>query len=325
MKTLLEIQQDVRNLENSVTELSKNISEIYQSIDAVRAGEAKFVVDYKKIEKLSEKIPFSKHPLALRKIDSNVFVSYIKLLLNIMRMSYDLTATIKRLVLVQWLKKEFSLDKSLEDLLYLSYSETEETFEEDIQRIGEEIRMHFAVDLLMVANCTGEAEKPVYDYIAKLFTILNLSQQEVRIASLIAGTALMQSADGLNREEVLLLLDEAPAYSHYLNQKFIHTLIRSLRVVVLKVPKKEVRSFKWNGQKFPRMGYYKKMKLIATFERERKNPKKPNSYSKYIGESVSNEYPGFLFVYDDNGFYCAVSSHKSDKSRNIKEWLKSRL
>ena len=82
MKSLLEVQQDIRNLELKLKSISEDVRGVYADIDDIRNSEQDTGIDYAALEILSKNIPFSKHPIEKLK-DSWLRQIYIELLLNI--------------------------------------------------------------------------------------------------------------------------------------------------------------------------------------------------------------------------------------------------
>lgn len=63
MKSLLEIQQDIRSLEHSINDITDTIKEISSDIEDLRNANQNTDIDYSKIELLSKLITFGKHPI----------------------------------------------------------------------------------------------------------------------------------------------------------------------------------------------------------------------------------------------------------------------
>lgn len=65
MKSLLDIQQDIRTLESSINDITDSIKNINSDIEELRTVNQNTDVDYSKIELLAKQLSFGKHPLVL--------------------------------------------------------------------------------------------------------------------------------------------------------------------------------------------------------------------------------------------------------------------
>lgn len=61
-KSLLDIQQEIRELEGKVKDISASISDIYEEIDSLRNDETD-TIDYEMIRLMSQHLSFGLHPL----------------------------------------------------------------------------------------------------------------------------------------------------------------------------------------------------------------------------------------------------------------------
>ena len=88
MKSLLDIQQDVRSLEKSVQEVTNLIKGINLDMEEFRTANQNTDVDFSKIETLAKNISFGKHPI--RKLsDGRACQIYLEMLLNIVRLDLE--------------------------------------------------------------------------------------------------------------------------------------------------------------------------------------------------------------------------------------------
>ena len=63
MKSLLDIQQDIRILESNIQEITDSVKSISSDIEAIRNSSERAALDYSKIEVLAKRINFREHPL----------------------------------------------------------------------------------------------------------------------------------------------------------------------------------------------------------------------------------------------------------------------
>ena len=86
MKSLLDVQQDIRNLEKSVQEITNSIKCISTDIDVIRNSKVDTKNDFLGIEKLAKQFIFGKHPID-RLDDGNACKLYLEMLLNIVHLN----------------------------------------------------------------------------------------------------------------------------------------------------------------------------------------------------------------------------------------------
>ena len=112
MKSLLDIQQDIRVLEKNIQEINKCVKTINTDIETIRNSSEGVALDYSKIELLAKQIDFGKHPLDKLK-DGRACQIYLEMLLNIVRLDQDEESVVNRMVFVQWLQIQSKIDWSL--------------------------------------------------------------------------------------------------------------------------------------------------------------------------------------------------------------------
>ena len=202
MKSLLDIQQDIRNLENSVRSITESIRNIGSDIDNIRnSSEASggLALDFTKIETFAKQLSFGAHPLSTLGQDE-VCRTYLRALLNIVRLDTDEKTTVSRMVFIQWLQMQSHIEFSLEELYKDSFKLDEQLYYELVDGLTEEYREYFIVDALIVANISGEANSNIYEYIAQLTALLGISADKMRALAVVAKMTLCQNLKALSRE-----------------------------------------------------------------------------------------------------------------------------
>ena len=115
MKSLLDIQQDIRILESNIQEITDSVKSISSDIEAIRNSSERAALDYSKIEVLAKRINFREHPLNKLK-EERACQIYLQMLLNIVRLEPDEKIVINRMIFLQWLQIQSHIDWPLADL-----------------------------------------------------------------------------------------------------------------------------------------------------------------------------------------------------------------
>lgn len=215
-KNLLDIQQKIRDLDNKIQDISSQVSSIYEDIDDFRNKDIiKDGFDYKMIRLMSTYFPFGEHPLSKLKEDHTCQM-YIKILLSLIHIDRESTATINRLIFVQWLINESKLNIKLEEYFVDSLKISFNTFEQLVKILSEEYKEYLIVDALMLANICGQANQDVLNYIVNLCTILKFNKKQVQILSIITSSILKQSIGKIKKEESKIFLDYFEKFKYYI-------------------------------------------------------------------------------------------------------------
>lgn len=174
MKSLLDIQQDIRRLEKSMREISNDVKNINSDIDRLRNASETTELDFSKIEVLAKQIDFGKHPLDKLE-DSRACQVYLEMLLNLVRLDREEERTVNRLVFIQWLQIQSRIDWSLEDLYKDCFKADTKMLFEFLEIMPKEYESYFLVDALIIANISGKANESLYEYIADIIAIFGLT------------------------------------------------------------------------------------------------------------------------------------------------------
>ena len=305
MKSLLDIQQDVRKLENSVQELSKEIREINADIDELRNSSEVANLDFEIINILSKNIRFKNHPLY--KLESGRHCTvYLEMLLNIVRIDIaDREATINRMIFVQWLQEQANIDWTLEKLYVDTFNYGKEAYCSLIDEIPDKYREYFILDALIVANIAGKANREIQEYIIDMATIMGIEENMIRKLAVIAKAVLCQTLTDIPVDIAESVIDDAKKYKHYLPLEMIPEVKKSLRTIVLELPD-DVYDFRWEVKQYQ---FVEAGDVIASYKKR---------YTQYIKSTVS----GTIFQFKDNRTYYGVVSFEKDSKDSIKEWIK---
>ena len=321
MKSLLDIQQDVRNLENILHDVQGKIKTIGNDIDGLRTENQNMNIDYSKIEILSKQLTIGKHPLGKLK-DDKIKRTYIEMLLSIVRLDSDEEVTLNRLVFIQRIQADSGIGLSLEDLYKDSFKISLDSFYDMVEIIPVNQREWFVVDSLVVAYLGGAANAEISEYIVGIFTLFGINKERMKTLSLVARVALSQGKGKMKKAEMDEFLICAKSFKHYINPDVLQKIIISQRKIVVEFPVSEVIDFKWKVQQREKV---KKGELIATYNVA--NHERGNGVVFITGykvvEVVASD-AGTIFQFMDNWTYYGVISHESDDKDSIKAWVRAR-
>lgn len=316
MKSLLEIQQEIRKLESSIIGLSQAIKSIYADIDALRDDDLDAEIDYKMIEKLSGNIKFQDHPLSCLE-DKYICMIYLRMLLNIVRMDFNSESTISRLTFVQWMLNQSGLSLPLEEMLKDSYQQKADDYEEFASMLPNELRESFIVDSLVVANICGAADQEALEYIANLCGILGIERDELQNLSLIAKSVLCQCIDKqMKKKDIQSIRDNIRKFNHYLGTEVIVQDLSLVREVAVKCVKSKVALYRWHVRQ---QAYVVKEDVVASYCKQEYTLLS----SGLKEEKLKTPYTGTLFQLEVRGVYYGVISDASDNEDSIKAWIEA--
>lgn len=319
MKSLLEIQQDIRSLEHSINDITDTIKEISSDIEDLRNANQNTDIDYSKIELLSKLITFGKHPID-KLDDGRACQVYLEMLLNIVRLDPDEELSLNRLMFIQWIQKESRINLTLEDLFKDSYKIDTNAYHEMVDVIPTKYKEFFVVDALIVANIGGTANTEINEYIVGLVTTFGITKERLRILSFVARTVLCQKVQRMEKEEMDEFQKCAKAYKHYIKADILKNGILSLRQLVVEIPDDDCKNFKWKVKQGQAV---RKDDIIAIYSKATKIRGFSHS-TNYKTEEIKAPSTGTIFQFRDNCINYGVIAHETDNKDSIKAWVKER-
>lgn len=306
MKSLLDIQQDVRNLEGNVQEITKRIKALNSDIADIRNAEYDAEYDFQKIELLARKISFEEHPLGwLKSAGSGICQAYLELLLALVQLDSEEKATIDRMVFIQWLQMKSGIVLSLDDLYKNTLKMDRKRYFELLELICGKYREYFIVDALIVSNITGAVNRAMYEYIADIAAVFEISSQEVKRLALIAKITLKQEEKNLSEEQKRFILDHGNEYGYYISE-VINRIRRNLAV---KVNWENVADFYWERSTGEKIKVNDVLAYYYTLDDCREHE---------IRATVS----GRIFAFRNKNTYYGVISDENDNLAAIMKWVK---
>lgn len=307
-KSLLDIQQEIRELDGKVKDISFAIAEIYDEIDELRNDETDSI-DYDTIRLMSRHLSFGKHPLG--RLDDNYACQiYLETLLSLVQADRGSGETVNRLIFVQWLLSQTKLELTLEELFKDSLKINTGTFAEIVELIPKTYKSYLILDALLTANICGQANNDVLTYLVNLCSILGVDKEQLRIISIMAKGILKQDLGKMKKADLQQVLAQAKSFKHYLNSELINAGLRSQRTIAVEAPDKTHSNFKW---KVKQQGEVEKGDVIATY----------GYGSRWSGSSLTEikaPCAGTLFQFRNNCTNYGVIAHESDNKDSIKAW-----
>lgn len=307
-KSLLDIQQEIRELDGKVKDISAAIAEIYDEIDELRSDETDSI-DYETIRLMSRHLAFRNHPIS-RLNDAYACRIYLETLLSLVQADGGSEATVNRLIFVQWLLSQSKLGLRLEEVFKDSLKISSGTFAEAAELIPKEYRNHLILDALLTANICGQANNDVLIYVVNLCGILGIGKEQLRILSIMARGILQQDLSKLEMADLQQVLEQAENFKHYLNSDLLNAGLRAQRTIAVEAPDRTYSNFKW---KVKQQGQVEKGDVIAVY----------GYGSRWSGSSyaeIKAPCAGTIFQFRNNCINYGVIAHESDDKDSIKAW-----
>ena len=325
MKSLLDIQQDIRNLETRMKDMASCIKTVGLEIDELRnsaedAQNREF--DYPRIAILAGRLPFGTHPLYRLK-DGRARQMYLEMLLNIVRMDHEAETTINRLIFIQWLQIQSRIDWTLEELFIDACGMQTDSYKEFVGILPEQYMENFLMDALIVANIGGTANKEICEYIAEMNAMLGIQTERLRVLSSVAYAVLCRRFRQMKREEAEKILNCAQKYEFYMESDMIKNAIQMQREIVVRFTDRDRHSLKW---KVKHLQEVKKGDCIAEIYNCRKESVKFYIYhgTYKMLQKIYAPSAGVIFQFSANSVDYGVISLGMDDKDLIKEWIKSK-
>lgn len=321
MKSLLDVQQDLRNLETRMKDITLCIKTVGLEIDELRnsaenAQNREF--DYPRIAILAGRLPFGTHPLYYRSKDGKACQMYLEMLLNIVRMDHEAETTINRLIFIQWLQIQSRIDWTLEELFIDACEMQSDAYTEFTGAISEEYAKVFMLDAFIVANMGGTPNREILEYLSELSSILGIAIEQIQILSEVAYAVLCRKFRRMKREEAEKILNCAQNYKYYIPSDVFDNAIRMQREIAVQFPDTGRVEFKW---KVKQMQEIKKGDCIAETHEDVYGGVYLRKEQKV--RELRSPSSGVIFQFKDNRINYGVLSIKTDNKDAIKAWIKA--
>lgn len=218
-KTLLDIQIEMRALEQQVQSVANNIAALHDDLENLKADKS-VAVDFEDIKKLAKKFHFAPHGLLKAEQDEYTKLLYIKNLLFLVQVDLQNDAIIDQLVFIQWLHTQARLTIALDDLLRDVMNTDIDDFAEMAKTLSVKHKESLLLDAMIVVNIHGTATNQKLAYIASLAEIFKISKDEVKILAEISKIVLSQKFIFEEYYKTKNKFKYLALYKHYMNEDF---------------------------------------------------------------------------------------------------------
>ena len=327
MKSLLDIQKEVKELEATIQGAVNSLDCISREIQEIRTSNDNMEMDYDMIRMLAKNVPFANHPLAELE-DGYACKLYIELLFSVMQM--DTNGITEKMVFIQWILEEARLDMVLEDVYAESLELKKDTYFEIGELLNSEYRMFFIVDALIVANFVGKANEETTEYIGKLCTLMRTNASYIENCIVLAKIALEQSVENIESADMERVMPFIHKYEYCIAKDIMEKVELKCRVVCVDIDDDDLRADSSLAWLVGQGSMVNKGDVIAKYRRKQGPTQK--AYASKNGKlfrfrlrkkknsSTLSFFEDFFESYTRIG----VISRPSDTEKEIKQWLKEK-
>ena len=317
-KSILEIQQEIRNLEGKVKDISSTIASIYGEIDELR-NDDEAAIDFDMIRLMSKQLAFGEHPIENLK-DAFARQMYLKALLSVVYMDHGSESTVDRLIFIQYILSCSHLKQDLDSLYKSAMTITAESFGDIVEAVPKRYWEYLIVDLLITANIGGTASESLLMYIACFCSVVGVDKKSLQALSSIAINVLMQGAGKMKDMDFRDFLNISNSFRHYLDDKLLGVILQAQRSIVVEVPDTDCSDFKW---KVKQSAQVKEGDVIATYNSPIHSALKSRADKKAKVKKTEVIAPcgGTVFQFRDSNTNYGVISHETDNKDKIKAWV----
>lgn len=311
MKSLLDIQQEIRNLEGKVKDIFSSISSIYGEMDELR-NDDDVDVDFDMIRLMSKQFTFGQHPIENLE-DAFAQQMYLKAMLSLVHVDRGSESTVDRLVFIQYILSCSHLKMDLETLYQSALTITAESFGDIAEAVPKQYLEYLIVDFLIAANICGTASDSLLAYVASFCSLVGVDKKSLRTLSSIAKNVLMQGAGKMKDVDLQDFINRSENFKHYLDDKLLGVILQDQRTIVVEVPDVKCSDFKWKIKQFAQVN---QGDIVATY-----HPPIRFMMSKEKITKVIAPCDGTMFLFRNNNTNYGVISHETDSKDRIKAWV----
>lgn len=320
MKSLLNIQQDIRKLENRLKDITESIKAISSDIELIRTPEQDISIDFDMIKVLAKNIHYGKHPIS-KISDKSEQQTYIEMLINIVRFDIDREVTVNRLTFIQWMLNQTEIEYGLEDLYKNSIKMSDKLYCEHLQKISENYKEYFVLDSLIIANIAGTANMEIQRYVADVASIIGVASTELHKLAIIARVVLCKNFVGMDKKDIIVFLNNIEAFECYILKNY-------LRNIVVCLEADYYRTFCWKKEHLDRVKagdviitYILSNKTVAELYVRSCTSNDPNIGDIYSEKEIISPVEGTLYQFVYKNTLYGVIAHEEDNTDSIREWV----
>lgn len=209
MKTLQELQQEVRVLEDDLRGLGTRLGQVAAGLDELRhAGDDSTGIDFDAVRFCAKQLDFTSHPLAER--DPDTARLYLTVLLSLARFRKEIDVNL--LIFAQWILQQTKLQDTLSSLLLAGYDLGTKQLRELREHLGVNWAPMLTLDLLVGAGLSGPPDEKALEYIGELALLFQLDEDVVENMAAAARCSLRQSLEDEKKKKLVDLPGYAKIY-----------------------------------------------------------------------------------------------------------------
>ena len=157
--------------------------------------------DINKILRTSKQYEIKEHPLSNN--DEHIKKVYISFLSSVMQ--YDGKSIKERLIFLSRIIQGCNFNVNLMDVIQYGMDMDNQLYDEFVVQVSKEnLQYNFIVDALIISSCDSKINVKSIDYIAELASILNISNDDMKILCNIASIILMQNQEEFKKKFSLI-------------------------------------------------------------------------------------------------------------------------
>ena len=190
MKTISELQQEIRSMQTELQEINKRLSNINDELLNYKdsgVSDSK----YKRIYEIAETMPLIEHPII--RYGYAVKNSYFAILILVATcedsINDDQLLFLQRMVMAD--RQRTSIDLYMAGIGSTSIDNVIFKMHDDVKNLSNQL----VLDMLMIANLGKIKSQLTYEVIANITKFIGVSEYELRMISVIAKSILLQKCD----------------------------------------------------------------------------------------------------------------------------------
>lgn len=196
------------DIRNDIQSITIKLEEILRKVNlSENEDKSKEEYDINRIMRAAKQYPITEHPLS--KNDDHIKKLYITVLSSVIQ--YDGKPIEERLIFLSRIMQGCNININLMDVIQYGMNIDNNLYDEFVVQISKEnLQYNFIVDALIISSCESKIEDKSIEYIAEIASVLNVSNDDMKILCNISNIILMQSQESFNKN-----LDFIKSKLHY--------------------------------------------------------------------------------------------------------------
>lgn len=185
------------NISNDIKDITIKLEEILRKVNLVEyENKNDEEYDIRHIIRTAKQYPITEHPLS--KNDDHIKKLYVIVLSSVMQ--YDGKPVEDRLIFLSRIMEGCNININLMDVIQYGINIDNQLYDEFVVQISrEDLQYNFVVDALIISSCDSKIESKSIEYIAEIASILNISNDDMKILCNISNIILMQSKENFEK------------------------------------------------------------------------------------------------------------------------------